>query len=217
MTVGPVSLPEDDLMWKPRPPWRGRTGRERGPHRDPDEIRHTAVHEAAHAVAAVVHGTRLHSVDLRRRTMPAFNSLGYTRTEPVTVGDIAGKGGEVAMPLLVQLLAGPFAEAGVNPASGGIGVGPGRDDMAEARRVAVVALCDPGRIQAGEGRSIVAPDEMERLRPRFRKLMDDAVAATARFAEEYRDAIDQVAGLLVDRRELTGDEVAAIVRGIAKT
>jgi hypothetical protein len=59
---------------------------------DPDDIRYCAMHEAGHAVAAVLLGIRLNGVDLKRRPeADGAVSVGFTDA-PVPSRAIAGGG-----------------------------------------------------------------------------------------------------------------------------
>jgi hypothetical protein len=176
---------------------------------DPNDIRYIATHEAAHAVAAIVYGVKLTSVDLKKRKLPGGRiSVGFTRTPPVPFEAVAGKGEAVALPFMVQGLVGPLAEAGVNPGLVSADDGSCSKDIEDAKLTATVAVCDCSH----EGsRSVISPEEIERKRPRLKKLMADATDAAAQFVSDHGETIVEVANALIEKRELSGEEVAAIV------
>src|ERR1700731_705226 len=104
---------------------------------NPDDMRYIATHEAGHAVAAVVLGLGLKSVDVRGRRMPDGNhSAGFTELQ-VPSPDIASKGEDGAMPYLIQSLAGAYAEAKVNPRTAEYGLF--EQDLESAHGIAAVA------------------------------------------------------------------------------
>jgi ATP-dependent Zn protease len=202
-----------------RKPSRGkppsqRTGRRerarRGGH-DPNDIRYVATHEAGHAVSAVVLG--LVSVDIHRRLLPnGAVSLGFTQTRPLHYAEVSGKGQEAAMPHLLQRLTGSLAEAAVNrhaKVTGG-----DAQDLEAARRIAALAICRA--VDNGGGKMTITPEELRRNEPRIARLLQAAQEAAARLISEHRETIARVADLLLERKELAGAEVDAIVeRGLA--
>jgi hypothetical protein len=82
---------------------------------DPNDPRFVAVHEAGHAVSAIVLGLNLASVDIKRRRLPDGGiSMGFTDTGKTGLEDIGGKGEEAALPHVIQSLTGALAESKVN-------------------------------------------------------------------------------------------------------
>src|SRR4051812_25447188 len=81
-----------------------------------DERLCTAMHEAGHAVAAVVHGIAVGRVNVIGEMLPdgrpglGFNEIAYPHLH-----SLFGRGGDAAWPLLVTLFAGSFAEELVDP------------------------------------------------------------------------------------------------------
>jgi ATP-dependent Zn protease len=174
---------------------------------DPNNPRYVATHEAGHAVSAIVLDLDLKSVDIKRRRLPEGISLGLTDTRKVGLDEVAGKGEEVALPLLIQLLTGSSAESMVNPhlheLDGHI------KDLEDARRIAVAAICE--LTTRPDGLMEVTREEQQRHRPRLEALFESAASAAERLVREHWSAIETVTSLLIERKQLSGDEVAAIV------
>jgi cell division protease FtsH len=204
-----------------RKPSRGkppiqRTGRREPARRggdDPNDIRYVATHEAGHAVSAVVLGLGLVSVDIQRRFLPnGAVSLGFTSTRPLLNAEVRGKGEEAAMPHLMQRLTGSLAEAAVNrhaKVTGG-----DAQDLETARRIATFAICRA--VDHGGGKMTITPEELRRNEPRIARFLQAGQEAAARLVSEHRETIARVADLLLERKELAGAEVDAIVeRGLA--
>jgi hypothetical protein len=191
---------------------RARTGvvrTDRAEGYDPDALKYVAIHEAGHAVSAIVLGIDLNSVDIKRRRLPGVISVGFTSTKRLSLGDVAGKGEGVALPHVIQSFTGPIAESMVNPFV--CEFGGDEKDRADARLIAAAAICEVTTMP--DGSRGVTPDELERHRPRLEALFDSAVSAAYDLVVEYWPAIETVAALLVDREQLSRDEVAAIVDG----
>jgi hypothetical protein len=186
---------------------RGQTVQYHDDGYDANDIRYIATHEAGHAVAAVVLGSRLKSIDLKQRRLPDGRiSVGFTDSQ-VDAADVAGKGEAAAMPYLIQTFAGPFAERTINhqlDASCESGGG----DKEVARRIAAVAVCEA---VYNDNQMVIPTEEQERNRDRIGKLIEDACEAAMHFVNEHVGTIIEVAEALIEKRELTGDEVAAIV------
>jgi hypothetical protein len=179
-----------------------------GPDRyDPDDPRYIAMHEAGHAVAAVVVGWELRSVDIKRCRLPdGTTSVGFTDTKSVNATEVMGKGEEAAMPHLIQCLAGPLAEMQVNDRF--LEYDAHRDDRENARKIACFAVCNA--IETERGLEIPT-EEQERNKGRIDALISSATEAAARLVNGHVRAITRVAELLTERKKLSGKEVAAIV------
>jgi cell division protease FtsH len=175
---------------------------------DPNDIRYVAIHEAGHAVSAVVLGFNLKSVEIRRRRMPSGQwSLGFTDTGSVVNLEVAGKGEEFVKSYLIQEFSGPMAELQVNDRAAESSALA--DDLEGARRIAVLAICEAS--DKGDGTFEINPNEMARNEARLNSLIRNALEATNLLIKDHWSAICRVADLLVTRKVLTGDEVATIV------
>jgi hypothetical protein len=179
----------------------------KGKHYDPNDVWFIAMHEAGHAVSAIVLGYNLKSVDLNERMLPNGQvSVGFTDSGKVQVDEVRGKGEAAALPHMIQCVTGPIAESMVNP--GFMEYGGHRDDFENARRVAAVALCNAIE---NAGRMENSSEELKRVETRLDALCEAAVKDAFRLVEDYVVAIVRVTELLAARKYLSGDEVAAIV------
>jgi hypothetical protein len=172
-------------------------------NKKPLRLAATATHEAAHAVAAVVLGLELRSVDIRKEKMPGGVRLGGAI---VGIDDFVGKGKDAAMPYLVLSIVGSMAEADINPDC--FDEFTNGYDIKYASAIAAAALYK-GPLHSDVVR--VDAQELERIRPHVNELLDSATEAAEEFVNEHYLVIAQVAELLLKREELTGDEVRAIV------
>jgi ATP-dependent Zn protease len=173
----------------------------------PNDIKFVAVHEAGHAVAAVVLGLELRKVDIKRRRMPdGTRSLGFTDTPPVDIDEVLGKG-PASISQMICGIAGPVAELLWNPAL--LEDGGATGDFADARICAVASFCEPSYGDREE--MIFSPEQQEKHAAKISALAEDAIEGAYRLVEKNLKAIVEVANLLIIRKELSGDEVAAIV------
>lgn len=177
---------------------------------DPNNELYIATHEAGHAVAAVMLGRPLESVDLNHRRRPDGTlSVGFTDSGRIGFLDVAGKGEDAAMPILISALAGPMAESMVNPRI--LEFGSYSGDITDARRVAAVAICDAGDFVQGD-RGLELSSDVQRLNaPRIQALWSLALDTASGFVEMHRDVIQTVAAELRKKRRLSGKEVADVV------
>ena len=173
---------------------------------DPNSIRTIAVHEAGHAVASVVLGQGLKSVNIRPHVLPDGRIRSGLTDTPFMEADIAGRGESAAKPYLIQGFSGPIAEIKVNwryhEQNGSSG------DYERIRRIAAIAICGT---PSAESYVEITPEEWARNEPRWRALLESAYTDAVSLVEDHWPAIKEVATLLGARQELSGDEVAAIV------
>jgi hypothetical protein len=167
------------------------------------------MHEAGHAVAAVVLGMRLWSVTARQReTSDGKSREGFTHFEGAPRSGIIGKGEEAARPLMVVFLAGSKAEASVNDRA----FSDSRYDLDNeaASQIITIALCPA--TPTPDGLFPVDPAEINRNLGRFNKVLAEADRAATDLVNQYLNVIKKVAERLLERQELQGDEVVAIVK-----
>ena len=162
------------------------------------------MHEAGHAVAAVVMGMKLNGVDIRRQRLPDGRlSVGYTDC-PVR-NKVLDQ--ESLMPALIQCFAGPLAEMHIHQRAMETTAFEG--DREDALRLAALAVCE--RVDTGDGWEEVPVAEINRNSARIDDLIKLAIEKATELVDEHMSAIAEVADALTDRGSLTGDEVAAIV------
>jgi ATP-dependent Zn protease len=162
------------------------------------------MHEAGHAVAALIMGMNLNGVDINRRRLPDGRlSVGYTDC-PVETKMFDE---ESLIPAMIYCFAGPLAESHIHERA--IETTAFEGDQQEAFSLAALAVCE--RVDKGDGSEEVPVAEIKRNRARIDDLIKLALEKAAELVDEHIRAITEVADALTDRRSLTGDEVAAIV------
>jgi ATP-dependent Zn protease len=175
---------------------------------DPNDIRWVAAHEAGHAAAARVFGIPLEFVDIRRRRLPGGQyALGWARALHPEATAIARLGADGIFPYLVQMMAGPAAEALADPR---YALKAGADDLDQRGmfQAATIALC--GVVEAPDGYEVPL-DVIEAHAEEILALCRQAEAAAAGFVAENRRVIEAIANALLQKTSLTGDEVDALV------
>ncbi len=182
--------------------------------REEADAYHTAIHEAGHAVAAVVLGIGLESVSIKKRWMPDGKVAGGM----ADFGDIDGRkyvgaGREAIMPYLTCVVAGPLAEFLVDPTiMNGIGH---LDDFEKLRVFAYLALSETPQV---DGQPLVIDEEdVASKRGQMADLARACFDRAKKLLDENGEAVEAVACQLVDRHELRGDEVVAIVTSFKAT
>jgi len=168
-----------------------------------------AMHQAGHAVAAVVLRLGLRSVDLKQHRLDDGRILiGFTVIEELDASAIDGQGEEAAFPHLIQCFAGGFAESLID--------GELRDsdrlqaDVDEARRFAASAVC--GISKTVNWRMEVTAKAQRQKKRKLELLERAAMAASSSLVKRHRSAITRVADMLRERTDLSAVEVAAVVR-----
>jgi hypothetical protein len=136
-------------------------------------------------------------------------SGGKTNTGRIDAGEIHREGKAAALPWMVQALAGPFAERKINDQAFEYEVH--RQDHDDALRIAAIATCKMTKKPNGD--MWVPPEVIERNTDRIEVLRMRALKLACDLVERHFAAIEAVANLLLTKRELTGEQVAAIVNG----
>jgi hypothetical protein len=168
----------------------------------PKDIRVTAFHEAGHAVALVILGLPLKNVDVLTRRYPDGASHGASHSE-VDFSDYVGKGIDAVKPWMIQSLAGPIAELRVHRDSR-LATKSGKKDWEMASQFAALANYEGPIPEDGNLNLKIDPS---RFRPQLEAASDEA----AKIVGAHWPVIVRVAEMLISRKSLTGDEVAAIV------
>ncbi len=201
---------------------------------NPDDLRFVAAHEAAHAVAAVAYGFPLESVEVLGRRLPGgIVAEGSTRVGRPAACDVLGRGAEAALPLMVQALSGPVAEADADPNYNRIKAGKHARHNEDVREAYSAAICAIGEIQdcdtperedtfrthtpavcgldeAQDG--VYTPvDVVDAPVAEVQDLFERALSEARLFVTDYRAVIAAVGAALIEKGSLTGDEVAALV------
>src|SRR5258708_2952345 len=132
-------------------------------------LRAVTHHEAGHAVAAVVLGTGLVSVDIRPRLVPGggVGRAGADFVRP-TDSQILGRGEDAVMPYLMTIIAGWLAEKRVNEAAG-MEYGHPHSDGELVRRYAIAAICKPICVH---GQIILRKEEQEEKADQIRAFIE---------------------------------------------
>jgi ATP-dependent Zn protease len=199
---------------------------------EPTDIRATAYHEAGHAVAATILGTGLVSVDIKGHsdleTMPLSQLfsmtaqakrgyLGFTRylsdEDALDQQRRILKDPDLCRRLIIVASAGPSAEAAVlrdDEKQGGY-----EEDTDRIYGLAAIACCGGELLASGriESRMSESGKEFSDINA----LMDECFWRTEIFLKEHWAAVKAVAMALLERKSLTGAEVAKIVEANSPT
>jgi hypothetical protein len=172
---------------------------------DPNNLRHAALHEAGHAVSAVVLGMNLKKVFIKQCPTTGV-SVGFTELGRLTADDLAGKGEEAAMPHLIQCVSGSLAEAQENPAADE-SFGDYLDFL-DAKSIAESAICEPTEMD--KDTTGTTPAERRRKDGAL-EVFTSALEKAENLLDEHLQAVLEVADLLSQKKKLTGKKVVAIV------
>lgn len=167
-----------------------------------------AIHEAGHAVAGVVIGLEVRSVNIRPYLLPDGRTR-FGLAEAMSRHDeLAGKGEAAAMPYLIQGWSGPIAEQKVNDRY--YEYNGSSSDFERLKHIAIISVCGYGM------ESNVVMSEEQRLR--VNALLESSRLAAVRLVGERWPAIRTVAtsleSLLGKNQDLSGDELIRIVNSI---
>ena len=174
----------------------------------PRSTKAIAQHEAGHAVAAIVCGVYLVSVDIQPQQLPG-GGIGIAGADFHFPPDntILGRGENVVLPLLVTICAGWLAEKLVN-AKAFMETGHPSADGDVLYRYATGAVCIPVR---RDGKIVLPSEEREKNKSRINSLIDTAEQEAAKLVHKYKRTIGVVARELLKRRFITGITVRQIV------
>jgi len=171
-----------------------------------------AYHEAGHALMQVLAGES--EMKLQKVTIiPRGRSLGSTHFAPER--DLFNYSRELLVSRLRCLMAGRVAE---ELAIGTITSGAS-GDIQEATRTARQMVFEFGMSPLGfmalsrsdDGQPLASPQTFHEAERHLKALLDDNYAATIQALTAHRGALEAIAGELIARETLSGDEVRAIV------
>ena len=203
ITMGDLDEARDKINW----------GRETRRVMTDNDKRVIAYHEAGHALMQVISGED--SIKLQKVTIiPRGRSLGSTHFTPER--DLFNYSQEQLIAKLRCLMAGRIAE---EIALGSITSGAS-GDIQEATRTARQMVFEWGMSPLGfialsrsEGEEAIAsPQTFHEAERHVRELLDRNYVTTTQALTESRRALDAVAGELIARETISGDDVRRIVR-----
>jgi hypothetical protein len=174
---------------------------------DPTWMRHNAIHEAAHVVAAAWYGRLPDRVTINesRDRRDSGKSHGCADFGNLRVAEYAGKGIDALMPWIVPAFAGPAAESKASGEPVDLD-GGGRADLALALKFAEVALYDG---------PLTTQIDLDAIDPsKHATVIDAAIAKAREIVDSNWEAINILADALIARRRLFGRDVARILEGV---
>ena len=179
-----------------------RRGRMMSEEIGPIEGRRSAIHEAGHAIAAVLLDLGSRDVSIGKRSLPGGMLIGGdSRWAGVASGDLAGKG-DMAIPPMTPYLSGPAAESRISPRP------PDPDVSDDFHRAPEMAEYAAGEVtDLGQGHSRVATTTPAKM-----AICTKGRGASGTLVDEHWPTIEALADLLQARRTMTGQEVSAFVR-----
>lgn len=168
-----------------------------------------AHHEAGHAVAAVVHGFEVLSLDILPISVPGVGqTYGSANLDLPASMAILGKGENAVMPILIVLFAGYFAEQRIN-ANAELDTGPHQSDGNRLVEYAQRAICSPF---VKDGTCFILPEELKKNEHLITACLEKAHGITQEFVSIHALAIDAVAEALADAKILRPADVKRIIR-----
>jgi hypothetical protein len=173
---------------------------------DPNNLRYAALHEAGHAVSAVVLGMNLKKVFIKQCPTTGV-SVGFTDLGGYTADDLAGKGEEAVMPYLIQCFTGPRAEFRENLTV--TKTFAFAMDHQDAYHVAHHAICELTHRDKGTIGATQAEVNWKAV-SRSRMLLIAWLKA-GMLLDVHWQAVLEVADLLRQKKKVTSKKVAAIV------
>lgn len=198
---------QDDLLGevtrKPRRP-------EDAPQLGPEELRRVAVHEAGHATALLLgsrRGADLTYVSVVPRT---DGTLGFVASRP-SESSIATK--REMLEMIDVCLAGRVAEELVyGPDDVGLGAGgpSERSDLAVATGIATMLVCQAGL--GSDGGLVWTRTATPTQEGAIRRLLRERLGVVKRRLRASRALLNGISELLVERQEVTGDELREILQ-----
>jgi len=165
-----------------------------------------SLHEAGHAVAAIVCGYRVNSIDIIPQVVPGTGGqMGKAGAELQlpTLETITGRGEEAVCGILVTLLSGYLAERGVN-ASAQLEQNHENSDGGRAMKFLAFAIAPPFT----QNEQVVTRVDQDQFRDIWKRAEDKA----AILLETHAAAVGALANLLETKGRLSGVEIERCVR-----
>jgi len=177
----------------------------------PNEMQRVAVHEAGHAVAALRSRSGSREVTFVSIVPRTNGSLGFTATPPAE-GAVMTR--DEVLERLRTMLAGRAAEALVyGPENVSLNAGGGESsDLAVATRTATYTVCSAGLGSDGSLHWTSSPTAAQLKQ--VDRMLRSAYREAERLLRTHRAELDALAEALVERQELDGDAVRALLAGI---
>lgn len=203
------ALSQEDLLAEvTRRPRRPDSARRLGP----EVMRRVAVHEAGHAVANLLSSTQGRFVSFASIIPRNDGSLGFVARIP---SDSAVMTRQTMMEELEAFLAGRAAEEvvfGVDNVGGGAG-GPEGSDLEVATSFATRIVCRSGLGGGGLRWSTTPTSEQAR---QIDDLLSQSYRGIVTRLQSRRDLLDRIAEALVQKQELSGDELRRLAAQSAR-
>jgi ATP-dependent Zn protease len=176
----------------------------------PEEMRRVAVHEAGHALVGLLSARAGHEVTFISIVPRTNGSLGFTATVP-SEGAVMTR--REVLERLGMILAGRAAEELVY-GKGDVGLGAGggeRSDLAIATRIATRLVCTSGLGADGSLHWTAAPTPAQHRQ--IDALLRGAYRETLAQLRRQRRLLDAIVTPLIERQELSGSELKALIAG----
>lgn len=174
-----------------------------------NDLRCTAFHEAGHAVAAAVLGIDFVKVfvvrDVDNASRPMGMQLGHVERN-FHLPSLAGQSEAIAINNLIQAFSGPMAETFAYPDLP-LDMSQENQDVKDAWKIIKFYCC---KFTVADGIAQFDENELRCNAPTMDDLFKRGLVAAERFTNDHRKIVSEVAEALLDRTELTADEVRKI-------
>ncbi len=178
----------------------------------PAEMHRVAVHESGHALSILLENSRGDRVNFISIVPRSNGSLGFVARMPSEAMVETRRG---LLDYLRTVLSGRAAEELVFGIDNlGLGAGGGESsDLAIATRVATELVCRTG---LGDNRALLwSPQASAEQLAEVERVLQSAYRSALDLLGRHRAALDRLTALLIDEQELAGDQVRAVIEGIA--
>lgn len=178
------------------------------------EMRRVAVHESGHAMAQYLGAEGGASIGYVSIVPRSEGTLGFVASIPRTANLMTRA---QYMALLEVFLAGRAAEElefGADGVSGGAGGPSQRSDLASATRLAVQVICS--HALAGDRRLLWTEQPTGTQLEEIERLLHEAYASVLTRLRTHWSAVQRLAQALIERQEMTGQEVRAVLGEVGR-